>query len=80
MKTQQDSTEKNATKEPPEVRNQEVTNKETIDFKITERVFSDGNKSLQDLLTLYFENEIEKIIKNTYDEKEVRAISKEEVA
>lgn len=56
-------------------------NKIQIENKITERVFSNDNKSLQELLTKYLNNKVEKAIKGLYDCNEVKAtLSEREVA
>ena len=80
MKKQTISTDIKSTKEASKIKSQDMVNKGELECNITERVFSDGDNSLQDLLNIYFENAIEKILKNLYDEKEVRAISEKEVA
>ena len=79
MKKQNISTDIKSTKEASKSISQDMV-KRDLECNITERVFSDGDNSLQDLLNIYFENAIEKILKNLYDAKEVRAISEKEVA
>lgn len=80
MKNQNINTNIKSTEEASKIISQDMVKKGKLEYQITERVFTDGTNSLQDLLSIYLENAIEKIIKNLYDEKEVRAISEKEVA
>ncbi len=80
MKNQTISTDIKSTEDASKIISQDMIKKGNPEFQIAEREFSDGTNSLQDLLSIYLENAIEKIIKNLYDEKEVRAISEKEVA
>lgn len=61
-----------------------MTNKNTKNenkYQITERVFANDNKSLQDILTIYLNKKVEKVIDGLYNGQEVKAtLSEREVA
>ncbi|MBI9010616.1 MAG: hypothetical protein JEZ08_00185 [Clostridiales bacterium] len=59
------------------MKNTNRKNKKEINYKITERVFNNENSSIEDILNGYLERKVEKLINSGYDNKEVRAISKE---
>lgn len=61
-----------------------MTNKNTKTenkYQITERVFANDSKSLQDILTIYLDKKVEKVIDGLYNGQEVKAtLSEREVA
>lgn len=59
--------------------NNKNSNKENL---ITERVFSNDNKSIESILRLYVKNKIEKVIAESYDSIEIgtTSIDSKEVA
>lgn len=61
-----------------------MTNKNTKNenkYQITGRVFANDSKSLQDILTIYLDKKVEKVIDGLYNGQEVKAtLSEREVA
>lgn len=61
--------------------NKNTKNENENKYQITERVFANDSKSLQDILTIYLDKKVEKVIDGLYNGQEVKAtLSEREVA